>query len=446
MSVFSLEVDMTKCHVNISSLNGFMEKKSQALQQIMETEAMEGMVEAILEEGISSGEKQTEEDKQIMKLFEDKNFHAWSESCSARCMAFLNPTEFLKAGVKCTAFVNGYQGQYEVEKATEACEDVIAWYRQKAKEAPKMGAEQLLRRVFEVDGKWIFNPFGGTFLNRIQELPLIVKFWIVLGNIVEAVSKTLKGDTVDINYFAQLFPINNDKGTNLFTALLNAVSTLWGTSFTAEAMDLETKLPCRDKARLQAALEGLVEKHEYKFKFDDFGPDHLAFDSTKLSQMKILAVKMGPNMKAVVVQEILQNDESNTHAEWMAKVNQIGDVKVLVLEGSDNCAGHHPGMIFTDETKSNCHLAWKDFLAEFSQEQVENANAKLVHTVFSRCSDKRVFLQGGFGVLTEEVDEDVMTSLVALGQRNVPETFGSTAWSSWNHPEGSLRKHYPGLK
>ena len=69
-------------------------------------------------------------------------------------------------------------------------------------------------------------------------------------------------------------------------------------------------------------------------------------------------VKMSAEMTAKVVHELLRGG-SPLLTEWIEKVKTIGGMRDgLVVEGSENAAGLHPGVIFTEDTradKSNEH-------------------------------------------------------------------------------------------
>merc|ERR1719161_2898343 len=100
-------------------------------------------------------------------------------------------------------------------------------------------------------GKVLYNPFGGFFLQKIQELPYVIKFWLVLRNIAEVAPRMKAGEDVTINYFAQLFTVKADGGKNLYVGLQEATQELWGCQFQAEAMDLEQKMRKTDEAKLR---------------------------------------------------------------------------------------------------------------------------------------------------------------------------------------------------
>merc|ERR1712224_517910 len=117
--------------------------------------------------------------------------------------------------------------------------------------------------------------------------------------------------------------------------------------------------------------------------------------------------------------------------EWIKKVKQLDFVQSVVLEGSDNCGGAHPGVIFTDETRSNQSLQWADHLQRYTQIRVEDAHANVVEKVQRAFSGKPVRIQGGFGVLDKEVDSAFASVCAQLGQGNVASTFGSSAWLTW---------------
>ena len=78
--------------------------------------------------------------------------------------------------------VNGYQGKYEIPQL-----EGKQLTRGLLKDCKRRGSEQLLRRMFEIDGKAVYNPFGGDFLRKIQGMPLVLEFWVVLRNIIEVI-------------------------------------------------------------------------------------------------------------------------------------------------------------------------------------------------------------------------------------------------------------------
>jgi hypothetical protein len=303
-----------------------------------------------------------------------------------------------------------------------------------------------------------YNPFGGFFLAKIQEVPYVIKLWLVLRNIVEAVPLIQAGEDVTINYFAQLFvlkaktgektekgvPVSIFEGENLFTCLQGVTKEIYKIQkFQVEAMDVEQKMRKVDQAKVKESLEEVVVGNEdFAFSFDDFGPAHLAWGSDKAPKMKLKEVKMSAEMKAKIVDETLKG-ESKLLDEWMKNVKTLGDFKSVILEGSDNCAGAHPGVIFTDETKVNDKLQWKDQLAKYTQAQVEEAHANVVEKIQSAFPGKIVCIQGGFGVLEKEVDEAFATVCKQLGQPNVGSSMGSGAWLSW--AKGDKRSKEMGL-
>merc|ERR1719379_378265 len=107
-------------------------------------------------------------------------------------------------------------------------------------------------------------------------------------------------------------------------------------------------------------------------------------------------------MKAKVVDQMLAEGKSCLLADWIAKVEIIKDFKHIVLEGSDNCAGVHPGVIFTEETRANTKLQWTAQLQKYTQDQVEDAHADVVQKIQCTFRGKPVLIQGGFGVLEKE--------------------------------------------
>merc|ERR1719162_352166 len=148
-------------------------------------------------------------------------------------------------------------------------------------------------------------------------------------------------------------------------------------------------------------------------------------------------------MKANIVDQHLQEGESAKLTEWIRKVGKVKDFRRIVLEGSDNCGGKHPGVIFTDETRSNKSIPWVADLQKYTQVQVEEAHADVVEKIQSAFPDKTVCIQGGFGVLEKEVDGALASLCAQLGQGNVPATLGSSAWLTF--AKGNTRSTEMGL-
>jgi len=371
-------------------------------------------------------------------LLTQRNFAEWNKACTEFTASTLPMGVGVCKEANFCSLVNGYQGKYKVPALKGHNEN----RRHLIKSAHRAGSEQLLRRLFEIDGKVIYNPFGGLFLGGIQDLPYVVKFWLVLRNIAEVAPRMKSGEDVTINYFAQLFAVKADDGRNLYAGLQEATQELWGCRFQPEAMDLEQKMRKTDEANLLSHMEEVVLDHSYEFSFDDFGTKHLAWFSQKLQMMKLKEVKMSAEMKANVVDQLLQG-ESTLLAEWMAMVAKIGDFKCVVLEGSDNCGGKHPGVIFTDETRAAAAAAIAaapaekspaypaEHLQKYTQDQVEDAHASLVEKIQSAFPEKTVYVQGGFGVLEKEVDGAFANVCAKLGESNVAPKLGSTAWLTW---------------
>jgi len=293
-------------------------------------------------------------------------------------------------------------------------------------------------------GKVVYNPYGGFFLAKIQELPFVLKFWVVLRNIVEVVPRMLAGEDVTINYFAQLFVIKSESGKNLYTGLQEVTKKLWGCKFQAEAMDLEQKgarkAPLEE---IRASLEEVVLAHEYEFSFDDFGENHVAWVSDLLPKMKLKCVKMSAEKKAQIVNQWVESGKSPLLDAWLEKVNQIADLNHVILEGSDNCAGPHPGVIFTADTIANDKLPWKDHLQKYTQEQVEIAHANIASTIIKALPEKPLWVQGGFGITENAVDGAFATLMKEIGQGNLAAPFGSCAWLTW--AKGTTRSTEMGL-
>merc|ERR1719235_2316395 len=152
---------------------------------------------------------------------------------------------------------------------------------------------------------------------------------------------------------------------------------------------------------------------------------------------------MSAEMKARIVDQMLAEGKASLLVDWIAKVELVGDFQCLVLEGSDNCAGMHPGVIFTDETRANTSLNWTAQLQKYTQDQVEDAHADVVEKIQSTFPGKPVHIQGGFGVLEKEVDGALASLCTQLGQANVASTFGSSAWLTW--AKGKTRSSEMGL-
>jgi cold shock CspA family protein len=395
-------------------------------------------IEAVVEQGKSVGD---ETDKEIYTLLQGKKFPEWNEACKSFTATELPVGAALSKDAQFGGFINGYQGKYQIPDLKDQKEKARL-----IKDASRVASEQLLRRYFTVDGKLQYNPFGGFFLAKIQDVPYVIKFWLVLRNIVEAIPLIQAGEDLTINYFAQLFVLKAKtgekteegktvsifEGENLFTCLQAVMNEIYKIEkFQVEAMDVEQKMRKVDQVKVKEALEEVVVGNEdFAFSFDDFGPAHLAWGSDKAPKMKLKEVKMSAEMKGKIVDETL-NGESKLLDEWMKKVKTLGDFKSVILEGSDNCAGVHPGVIFTDETKVNDKLPWKDHLAKYTQAQVEDAHAEVVEKIQGAFPGKVVCIQGGFGVLEKEVDEALATVCKQLGQTNVGPTLGSGAWLSW---------------
>jgi len=192
-------------------------------------------------------------------------------------------------------------------------------------------------------------------------------------------------------------------------------------------MDLDQKMRKTDEARLRARMEEVVLAHDYEFSFDDFGATHLAWASESLHKMKLREIKMSPETKAKVVDQWLEGNTSLL-AEWMHKVESVGGFHRMVLEGSDNCAGAHPGVIFTEETRSNASLAWAAQLQKYTQTQVEEAHASVAEEIQISFPGKAVCIQGSYGVLEKDVDVALVSLCDRLGQGNLAPTLGSGAW------------------
>jgi hypothetical protein len=393
-------------------------------------------IEAVVEQGKSVGD---DAELPIYTLLTEKKFSEWNEACKTFTATQLPVGAALSKDAQFGGFINGLQGKYQIPDLKDQKEKARL-----IKSATRVASEQLLRRYFTVDGKLHYNPFGGFFLAKIQEVPYVIKFWLVLRNIVEAVPLIQAGEDLTINYFAQLFVLKAKTGENLFTCLQGVMKEIYKIQkFQVEAMDVEQKMRKVDQAKVKESLEEVVVGNEdFAFSFDDFGPAHLAWGSDKAPKMKLKEVKMSAEMKGKIVDETL-NGESKLLDEWMKKVKTLGDFKSVILEGSDNCAGAHPGVIFTDETKVNDKLPWKDHLAKYTQAQVEDAHADVVEKIQTAFPGKVVCIQGGFGVMEKEVDEAFATVCKQLGQPNVGSSMGSGAWLSW--AKGDKRSKEMGL-
>eukprot|EP00746_Dinoflagellata_sp_MGD_P154684 gnl/MRDRNA2_/MRDRNA2_84977_c0_seq1.p1 gnl/MRDRNA2_/MRDRNA2_84977_c0~~gnl/MRDRNA2_/MRDRNA2_84977_c0_seq1.p1 ORF type:complete len:459 (-),score=90.31 gnl/MRDRNA2_/MRDRNA2_84977_c0_seq1:346-1722(-) len=418
---------------NIAGVEAFQKSMDCAMMLLLNS-LKSDFILAVLSVADGLGEAQ---DLPIHKMLAERNFAEWNRACADFVATTLPVAAGLSPDVKFCGLINGYQGKYTVPNLQGRDERRLV-----IKNAPRVGSEQLLRRLFVINGKIVYNPFGGFFLAKIQELPYVVKFWMVLRNITEATPKRQMGEDVTINYFAQLFNVKAANGKNLYDGLQDTVQELWGRRFHAEAMDLEQKIRKSDEAVLRASLEELVLAHDYEFSFDDFGPSHLAWASEYLPKMKLEEVKMSAEMKAKVVDQSLQG-QSSLLEDWMQKVGKIGDFKCVVLEGSDNCAGAHPGVIFTDETRSNQGIAWASQLQKYTQAQVEDAHANVVQKIQSVFPQKMICIQGGYGVIEKQVDVSFANLCAKLGQGNVATTLGSTAWLTW--AKGNTRSNEMGL-
>jgi hypothetical protein len=364
-----------------------------------------------------------EQDLPVYKLLSENKLAEFIKGCADFIENALPVGAGLSQKAKFKTVINGYQGKYAIPKLAGLNDKRLI-----IKNAPIVGSEQLLRRIFDFDGKALYNPFGGFFLAKIQSLPYVVKFWLLLCNIIEVIPRNKAGEDVTINYFAQLFPIEAGSGKNLYDGLQEATSALWGCKFRAEAMDLEQKMRKTEEARLRAAMEAVALAQKVQLSFDDFGPSHLAWTSKVLKDMTLNEVKMAAEMKAKIVDQYLQEGESSLLTQWIQKVCEIKFFFRIVLEGSDNCAGVHPGVIFTDETRSDKSIPHAAQLEKYTQVQVEEAHAAVVERIQSAFPEKTVCIQGGFGVIEKEVDPALASLCAQLGQGNVAATLGSSAW------------------
>jgi len=376
----------------------------------------------------------------VFELLKQRKFAEWNKACADLVASNLPVGDGVAKNAQFLSLINGYQGKYAVPELVGQNDTRLL-----IKNAPRVGSEQLLRRLFAIDGQVLYNPFGGFFLAKIQDLPYMVKFWLLLRNIVEVVPRMKAGEDVTINYFAQLFGIKSADGMNLYDGLQNATQELWHCKFQAEAMDLEQKMRKEDTLRLGNCLEEIVVAHPHEFSLDDFGPTHLLWSSKILSSIELKEVKMSPEYKAKVVDQWLQKGTSSLLLDWIQKVREVKGFQCVILEGSDNCAGVHPGVIFTEETRADTSIKWTDTLQKFTQFQVEDAHADVVTEVQRAFPGKPVRIQGGFGVLEKEVDGAFANLCAQLGLKlnNVAATFGSCAWLTW--AKGNTRSYEMGL-
>jgi len=198
---------------NVTGVNVFQESLA-AATSLLAHKLLPDFVPAVLAEAeLFEGKS----DLSIYTLLLEGNLEQWNQACADFIATTLPVKANLSKDVVFLALINAYQGKYMLPYLVgEGCKP------RRIKQARRVGSEQLLRRLFSVDGNVLYNPFGGFFLQKIQDIPLVLKFWLVLHNIAEVAPRMKLGEDVSINYFARLFPVKSPDGRNLYDALQDA--------------------------------------------------------------------------------------------------------------------------------------------------------------------------------------------------------------------------------